>query len=78
MPYVISLLAVAAASVALLVLLVRLSTPVRRLTGTARLCSTYLAEHLGLLRARIAGLKVELNRRRHARRVRDSGGPTAA
>lgn len=78
MPYIISLLAVATAGVALLVLLVRLGTPVRRLTGTARLCSAYLADRTSLLRARIAGLKVELNRRRQARRVRRSGGPTAA
>lgn len=78
MPYVVSLLTVAAAGVALLILIVRLATPVHRLTGTARVCSAYLAGRIGLLRARIAGLKTELNRRRSARRTRSSSGPTAA
>ncbi|MFN2494530.1 MAG: hypothetical protein ABR608_01280 [Pseudonocardiaceae bacterium] len=65
MPYLISLLAVAAATMALLILLARLSEPARRLTGTARLCRAYLADRIGMLTARIAELKVELNRRGH-------------
>lgn len=64
MPYLISLLIVAAATVVLLVLLVRLGGSARRLSDTARLHRAYVADRSGLLSARIAGLKVELDRRR--------------
>lgn len=77
-PYLISLLTVLAATVVLLVMLARLGGPARRLTGTARLCRAYLADRLGLLRARIAGLKVELNRRRVHRPAGTSGDPPPA
>ncbi|HEU0087622.1 MAG TPA: bacteriophage holin [Pseudonocardiaceae bacterium] len=75
MAYVVSLLVVGAAVVVLLILLVRLGGPIRRLTGTARLCGAYLADRIGLLRARIAGLRVAL-RRRHS--MRSSGSSPAA
>lgn len=65
MPYVVSLLIIFAATVALVVLVLRLAGPVRRLTLTALLCRAHIADHIGLLTARIAGLKVELARRRH-------------
>lgn len=78
MPYLVSLLIVVAAVAVLGVLLVRLGAPARRLSGTARLCRAYLADRIGLLTARIAGLKVELARRRRPRHVGSPGGPPAA
>ncbi|MGH3928639.1 MAG: bacteriophage holin [Pseudonocardiaceae bacterium] len=78
MPYLISLLAVVAAVGVLLILLVRLGRPARRMVGTARACRAYLADRIGLLSARVAGVKVALHRRRHPRSVSGSGGPTAA
>ncbi|MGH3796062.1 MAG: bacteriophage holin [Pseudonocardiaceae bacterium] len=72
MPYLVSLLAVVIAAAVLLILLVRLGTPARRLTGTAQLCRAYLADRVDLLKARIAGLRVELQRRRHSRRAASS------
>jgi hypothetical protein len=78
MPYLISLCIVVGAVVVLGVLLIRLSTPARRLTGTAHLCGAYLSDRIGLLNARIAGLKVELARRRRPRHAGNPGGPTAA
>lgn len=78
MPYLISLGIVVAAVAVLGLLLFRLSTPVRRLTGTAQLCRAYLADRIGLLRARIAGLKVALARRRRPRPAGGPGGPPAA
>ena len=78
MPYLVSLLAVATAVVVLLILLVRLHRPARRLTGTARVCRAYLADRIGMLSARLAGLQVALHRRRHLRNVGSSGGSVAA
>ncbi|MGQ0777139.1 MAG: bacteriophage holin [Pseudonocardiales bacterium] len=78
MTYLVSLLTVATALVVLLILLVRLRRPARRLTGTAHVCRVYLANRIGLLSARIAGLKVALHRRRYPRSVGGSGGSTAA
>lgn len=78
MPYVLSLLTTAVGVVVLLILLVRLGRPARRLVGTVRLCRAYLADRLGLLSARIAGLKVALHRRRRLREVSGSGGSPAA
>lgn len=78
MPYLVSLLTVATAVVVLLVLLVRLRRPARRLTGTARACRAYLADRIGLLSARVAGLKVALRRRRRSRNVESSGGSATA
>lgn len=78
MPYLVSLLTVVSAVVVLLILLVRLGRPARRLTGTARVCRAYLADRIGLLSARVAGLKVALHRRRHLRNVGSSGGSAAA
>ncbi len=72
MPYLISLLTILAAAVVLLLLLARLGTPARRLTGTAHLCGAYLTDRIGLLKARAAGLKIELQRRRRRGPV---GGP---
>ena len=78
MPYLISLCIVVGAVVVLGVLLIRLATPARRLTGTAHLCGAYLSDRIGLLKARIAGLKVELARRRRPRHTANPGGPSAA
>ena len=78
MPYLISLLTILAAAVVLLVLLARLGTPARRLTGTAQLCGAYLADRIGLLRARAAGLKLELQRRSRRGPVEGSATPPAA
>lgn len=77
-PYLISLLTVAAAIVVLLVLLVRLGGSARRLAGTARLHRAYLADRSGLLSARVAGLRMELDRRRRPHPVRRSSTPPAA
>lgn len=78
MLYLVSLLTTAASLVVLLVLVVWLSGPLRRLTGTASLCGAYLAGRLRLLKARITGLKAELRRRRRLRSGKSSGDPTAA
>jgi uncharacterized small protein (DUF1192 family) len=75
-PYLISLLTVAAATIVLLIVLARLRRPARRLIETALLCRAYLTDRTGLLTARIAGLKVELNRRLH-RRTGSSPPPAA-
>jgi hypothetical protein len=66
-PYLVSVLMAAAGSVVLLALLVRLVGPVRRLVGTARTSSAVFADRSGLLRARIAALRVELDRRHRAK-----------
>lgn len=77
-PYLISVLTAAVGGVVLLVLLVRLVGPVRRLAGTARTSRAGLAERSGLLAARIATLRVELDRRRRHRNAKAPGGiPTA-
>ncbi len=78
MPYLISLLAVVLAAGVLLILLLRLGRPARRMVGTARACRAYLADRIGLLSARVAGVKVALHQRRHFRSVGGSHGSTAA
>lgn len=78
MLYLISLGTVVGAVMVLGLLLFQLSTPVRRLTGTARVCRAYLADRIGLLKARIAGLKVALARRRRPRSAADPDRPPAA
>jgi hypothetical protein len=64
LPYLISVLAAAAGVVALLTLLVRLAGSARQLAGTVRRGRAHWAERTGLLTARIAALRVQLDRRR--------------
>ncbi|MDQ3764960.1 MAG: hypothetical protein M3460_26645 [Actinomycetota bacterium] len=66
-PYLISVLAAAAGVVVLLVLLLGLAGPMRRLARTVRRSRTQFADRTSLLAARIAALRVELSRRRHRR-----------
>jgi hypothetical protein len=77
-PYLVSLLTIAAAAAVLLVLLIRLAGRVRRLAGIARLTRTSFADHTGLLTARIAALRVELDRRRHGGGTESLGSPPDA
>jgi hypothetical protein len=63
-PYLISVLVAAAGVVVLLTLLMRLAGPARRLAGTVYLNREHLADRTGLLAARIAALRVQLDRRR--------------
>lgn len=65
MPYLTSLLLVAGALVVVLVLLLRLIGPVRRVADAARVTRGELTRGVGLLSARMAALRVELDRRRH-------------
>jgi hypothetical protein len=67
MPYLISVLAVAAGAVVLLTLLGRLANSARRLAGTLRRSRGHFADRTELLTTRIAALRVELDRRRHRR-----------
>ncbi|MGH3871459.1 MAG: bacteriophage holin [Pseudonocardiaceae bacterium] len=67
MPYLISVLVTGAGVVALLILLMRLIGSARRLAGTTRTSQAGLADRRGLLTARIAALRVELDRRRRSR-----------
>jgi hypothetical protein len=62
--YLLSVLAVATSGVVLLTLLARLAGPARRLAGTVQLSRAHVADHTGLLAARIAALRVALGRRR--------------
>jgi hypothetical protein len=64
-PYLISVLAVAAGVVVLLTVLVRLSGPARRLADTARYSRAHFADRTGALGTRIAALRIAVNRRRH-------------
>jgi hypothetical protein len=77
-PYLISVLAVAAGVVVLLTLLVRLASPARRLAGTLRRSRGHFADRAGLLTARIAALRVELDRRRHRRSSPEGAYPPSA
>ncbi len=70
MLYLISTLMAGAGVVVLLTLLTRLIGPARRLAGTTRVSQARLADRRGLLTARIAALRVELDRRRRARNAR--------
>lgn len=72
MPYLISVLAAAAGGVVLLTLLVRLDGPARQLAGTVHRSRVHWADRIGLLAARIAALRVQLDRRRR-RNWRNSG-----
>jgi hypothetical protein len=74
--YLISVLAVAAGAMVLVTVLVRLGGPLRRLADTARQSRAHLADRTGALAARIAALRVAVNRRRH--RDGDSSPPTRA
>jgi hypothetical protein len=64
-PYLISLLAVVVATVALLTVLARLRGPTRRLSEAVRLSRARFADRTGALTVRVAALRVALNRRRH-------------
>ncbi|MBV9164066.1 MAG: hypothetical protein JO309_07965 [Pseudonocardiales bacterium] len=72
MPYLISVLAAAAGVVVLLTLLTRLAGPARRLAGTVHRSRAHWVDRTGLLAARTAALRVQLDRRRH-RNWRNSG-----
>jgi hypothetical protein len=72
-PYLISLLAVVLATVALLAVLAQLRGPTRRLSEAARLSRAHFADRTGALTARVAALRVALNQRR--RRGRDGSRP---
>ncbi|HEV7827476.1 MAG TPA: hypothetical protein VGP04_01240 [Pseudonocardiaceae bacterium] len=76
MPYLISLLAVVLATVALLTVLARLRSTTRRLSEAARLTRAHFADRAGALTARVAALRVALNRRR--RRGGGSSRPAPA
>ena len=65
MPYLVSVLAVAAGVVVLLTVVVRLGGPARRLADTARYSRAHFADRTGALAARIAALRMAVNRRRH-------------
>jgi hypothetical protein len=64
-PYLVSVLAVAAGVVVLLTVVVRLGGAVRRLADTARSSRAHFADRTGALAARIAALRMAVNRRRH-------------
>lgn len=76
MPYLVSVLAVAAGVVVLVMVLVRLRGPVRRLADTARQSRAHFADRTRALSARIAALRIAVRRRRH--RNGDSSRPAAA
>jgi hypothetical protein len=75
-PYLVSLLAVVLATVALLTVLARLRGPTRRLSEAARRSRAHFADRTGALTAQMAALRVALNRRR--RHGGDGSRPTAA
>jgi hypothetical protein len=62
--YLISVLLAAAAFVVLFLLLLRVAGPAGRLAGTVQRSRAHLADRTGLLAARIAALRVALDRRR--------------
>jgi hypothetical protein len=64
-PYLISVLTVAASVVVLLTVVVWLGGPVRRLADTARHSRAHFADRTGALAARIAALRIAVHRRRH-------------
>jgi len=75
-PYLISVLVVGAGVVVLLVVVVRLAGPTRRLADTARQSRTLFADRTRALAARVAALRIAVSRRR--RRNGDSSSPAAA
>ncbi|MGH3763883.1 MAG: hypothetical protein ACRDS0_20965 [Pseudonocardiaceae bacterium] len=76
MPYLISLLVVAVAIAALLMVLARLRGPARRLSEAVRRSRSQLADRAAVLATRISALRMALNRRRH--RKGDGSRPAAA
>ncbi|HKS50486.1 MAG TPA: hypothetical protein VJS67_01300 [Pseudonocardiaceae bacterium] len=64
MPYLISVLVVGAGVVGLLVVVVRLAGPTRRLADTARQSRTLFADRTRALAARVAALRIAMSRRR--------------
>ena len=75
-PYLISVLVVAAGVVVLLAVVVRLVGLTRRLADTAHQSRTHFADRAGALTARVAALRIAVSRRRH--RNGDSSPPAAA
>jgi uncharacterized membrane protein len=65
--YLISIALAAVCIVALFLMLLRLTGPARRLAETAQRSRAHLADRTGLLAARIAALRVALDRRRRRR-----------
>jgi HAMP domain-containing protein len=63
-PYLISVLAAVAGIVVLLTLSARLAGPTRRLVETLHRSRAHVADRTSLLAARIAALRVALDRRR--------------
>ncbi|MGH3977212.1 MAG: hypothetical protein ACRDS9_28450 [Pseudonocardiaceae bacterium] len=78
MPYLISVLVIAAGAVVLCTLLMRLIGSVRRLAGTARISRSGFAERSGPLTIRIAALRVKLAQRRRHRNAKAPSEPAAA
>jgi hypothetical protein len=66
-PYLISMLAVAAGVVVLLTLLVRLGGATRRMAATVNHNRAHFTDRTGLLAARIVALRLALDQRRHRR-----------
>lgn len=75
-PYLVSLLTIVVAAAVLLVLVVRLAGRARQFARTTRLVHADFTDHTGLLTARIAALKVDLDRRRHRRGTAPRDTPT--
>jgi hypothetical protein len=75
-PYLISVLAVAAGVVVLLTVLVRLRGAARRLAETVGESRVHVARRTGALAMRIVELRIAVNRRLH--RTGDGSHPAAA
>lgn len=78
MLYLISVLVAAAAVVMLFTLVVQLARPARRLADTTRSSRAHFTDRIDLLTARIAALRVQLDRRRHRRRNAEDSHPAHA
>jgi hypothetical protein len=65
--YLISIALAAACVVALFLMLLRIAGPARQLAETAQRSRAHLADRTGLLAARVAALRVALDRRRRRR-----------
>ncbi|MDQ3904104.1 MAG: hypothetical protein M3300_01315 [Actinomycetota bacterium] len=76
MPYLISVLVVAAGAVVLLTLLVRLGGPARRFAGTVGESRAHIADRTRALATRIRELRTALKRRRS--RKGDGSHPVVA
>lgn len=77
MPYLISMLMAAAGAVALITMLVRLRGSARRLADAARRSRAHVVDRSRALAARIAALRVAVNRRRHRDGDRSHPAPAA-